>query len=177
MNQPERASELALTTLFGELEGASDALIVGYPTLAEWGFGLERDDDGIVWVELRSLGLRVPSETQQQQVSEPACRTVECECKLVPKDRVYLEGPVVANLPVALEGQATSDLWVRGTGVTGVRVVEGPIEQVLPTGASDGAVVVTVEPGSRCLVCVDRCPWMVGPATKGDREAARLART
>ncbi len=42
---------------FGELDGISENLIVGFPMLARWGFGLDSDADGNIWVEFRKLGV------------------------------------------------------------------------------------------------------------------------
>ena len=57
---------------FGELEGLSDALILGCPTLGEWGFGVDKDDDGHYWVQFRRLGLRCPMEMPDAQAVEPS---------------------------------------------------------------------------------------------------------
>ena len=41
---------------FWELDGAADGLLIGAPTLADWGFGLERDERGRTWVLLSRFG-------------------------------------------------------------------------------------------------------------------------
>ena len=45
-------------------------------------------------------------------------------------ETLYLEGPVVANLPVALSAKPTSSLWVHGYPGSGVTVVEGPLDYI-----------------------------------------------
>ena len=47
---------------FGELEGITENMIVGLPTLAQWGMALDSDADGNVWVELRKLGITLLAE-------------------------------------------------------------------------------------------------------------------
>ena len=37
-------------------------MIVGLPTLAQWGMALDSDADGNVWVELRKLGITLLAE-------------------------------------------------------------------------------------------------------------------
>ncbi len=34
-------------------------MIIGYPTLLKWGYAIEEDDDGNVFIELRKLGMRL----------------------------------------------------------------------------------------------------------------------
>ena len=55
-----KAKPLPIT--FSELKDASDPMIIGFPTLASWGFGVETDEDGVTWVTLSSLGVRIPAE-------------------------------------------------------------------------------------------------------------------
>ena len=47
---------------FGELGGISEAMIIGFPTLAKWGYALDADADGNIWVELRKLGITMLAE-------------------------------------------------------------------------------------------------------------------
>ena len=47
---------------FAELADASDCLLVGFPTLAMWGFSVDEDADGHLWVEFRRLGITLLAE-------------------------------------------------------------------------------------------------------------------
>jgi len=47
---------------FSELEGASDCLLIGFPTLVKWGMSIDEDADGHLWVELRRLGVVLLAE-------------------------------------------------------------------------------------------------------------------
>ena len=47
---------------FGELDGISENMMIGFPTLAEWGMNLDSDADGNVWVEFRKLGVTMLAE-------------------------------------------------------------------------------------------------------------------
>ena len=44
--------------MFSELPEGSDALLLGYPLLAEWGYHTYKDDDDVLWVEFKSLGVK-----------------------------------------------------------------------------------------------------------------------
>ena len=103
-------------------------------------------------------------------------RVVERPLCLLPCERLYLEGPVVANLPVSLAGSRTTDLWVFAKGPPGVRVVEGPLDYVCPEPVRKGALVVAVDPGARCLISRDSYPWALGPLTLPESELAARAR-
>ena len=47
---------------FGELDGASDVLFLGFPQILEWGVAFSFDDDGNGWMDLRRFGVVVPIE-------------------------------------------------------------------------------------------------------------------
>ena len=47
---------------FSELKDAADPMIIGFPTLASWGFSVDVDEDGVTWVTLLNLGVRIPAE-------------------------------------------------------------------------------------------------------------------
>ena len=47
---------------FGELDGASDVLFLGFPQILEWGVAFSFDDDGNGWMDIRKLGVAVPIE-------------------------------------------------------------------------------------------------------------------
>jgi hypothetical protein len=51
---------------FAELEGASDCLLVGFPTLLKWGMAIDEDADGHLWVELRRLGVTLLAERPRE---------------------------------------------------------------------------------------------------------------
>ena len=61
---------------FGEMEQASEGLILGWPDMVRYGFGTEEDDDGNIWVEFRKLGVTLLSET-------PDCDPMRV-CRAVP---------------------------------------------------------------------------------------------
>ena len=56
------ASVVETPVSFGELAGISENMIIGFPTLAQWGFTLDSDADGNVWVEFRKLGVTMLAE-------------------------------------------------------------------------------------------------------------------
>jgi hypothetical protein len=43
--------------MFRELPEGSDALLLGYPLLAEWGYHTYKDYDDVLWAEFKSLGV------------------------------------------------------------------------------------------------------------------------
>ena len=47
---------------FGELDSAADCLLIGFPTLLEWGPYFYKDDEGRPWIEFHKLGICVPAE-------------------------------------------------------------------------------------------------------------------
>lgn len=47
---------------FAELDNASDCLLIGFPTLADWGLRLDKDADENVWLELVTLGVTLLAE-------------------------------------------------------------------------------------------------------------------
>ena len=48
--------------VFAELEGASDCLLVGFPTMLKWRPTLFEDEDGHPWVYLQTLNVSLPCE-------------------------------------------------------------------------------------------------------------------
>ena len=48
--------------MFGELPEGSDALLLGYPLLAEWGYHTYKDDDDVLWVGFKGLGVTLVAE-------------------------------------------------------------------------------------------------------------------
>ena len=64
----QRAGRLENISLnFVELDGASDAMLMGFPTLTDLGFALDRDVDGHVWVSLRKLGVTLLAEVPNDE--------------------------------------------------------------------------------------------------------------
>ena len=55
-------SDVMIDVVFGELQGACDALLVGFPTMLEWRTAVWKDDDGIPWVTLGKYGISMPCE-------------------------------------------------------------------------------------------------------------------
>ena len=47
---------------FGELDAASDVLLLGFPQILQWGIAFGHDDDGHGWMEIRKFGLTAPIE-------------------------------------------------------------------------------------------------------------------
>jgi hypothetical protein len=60
------APEKILEVSFGELESASDCLLIGYPTLLDWGPHFFRDIDGNPWVDFIKLYVAMPTEVPNQ---------------------------------------------------------------------------------------------------------------
>ena len=52
---------------FGELDEASDALLLGFPDIAKLDTRFYIDDDENVWVEFRKLGVTTLAESQRVQ--------------------------------------------------------------------------------------------------------------
>ena len=48
--------------VFGELDDSCDALLVGFPTLMEWGFYCRMDEDGQPWVGFARWDITLPAE-------------------------------------------------------------------------------------------------------------------
>ena len=57
---PTATTEVPVT--FGELDGISKNMIIGFPTLAKWGFVLDLDADGNAWAGFRKLGVTMLAE-------------------------------------------------------------------------------------------------------------------
>jgi hypothetical protein len=65
----------------------ADAIILGFPELARFGYQVEEDDDGHIWVHFHKLGVTILAETPDQ---EPARA-----CRLRPVEPRVLDGPCV----------------------------------------------------------------------------------
>ena len=145
----------SLEACFGEMAECADPLILGFPELARFGYAVEEDDDGHIWVTLSKLGITLLAETPEM---EP-CR----RCKLRPTGPRVLEGPCVEAIDVYCPPEATNRCdWIADDAWPGVRVVEGQLKP----GASQ--VIVAVEPGARALLTGSRVPWRIekqGPET------------
>ena len=72
---------------FAEMADCADAMIIGFPDLARFGYMVEEDDDGHIWVNLAKLGITMLAETPQAE-GEKVCLLTSLEPKV-------LEGPCV----------------------------------------------------------------------------------
>ena len=97
---------------FVELEGAADAILIGFPDSVDWGFALESHEDGNVYAHFASLGVSI--------LVERGCSTGEA--RRVMEDMV-VEGPAVRSLTAYWAGDPKGQ-WVLDSGWPGVRVVE-----------------------------------------------------
>ena len=97
---------------FVEVEGAADAVLLGFPDLVTWGFGLEGDDDGNVYARFAALGVSL--------LVERGCSTGEA---LRAIEDMVVEGPTVKSLMAHWSGDPKGQ-WVLDSGWPGVRVVE-----------------------------------------------------
>ena len=100
---------------FVELEGAADAVLLGFPDLVTWGFGLEGDDDGKVYARFAALGVSL--------LVERGCSTGEA---LRAIEDMVVEGPAIKSLVAHCSGDPKGR-WVLDSGWLGVRVVERPL--------------------------------------------------
>ena len=57
--------------------------------MLRWGFGLEQDDKGRMWCELRQLGVRVPCYEKNPERGE-----------VRPEQMLHAEGPGLVQVPV-----------------------------------------------------------------------------
>ena len=51
-----------MSPVFAELAGASDALLIGFQTLLEWGFKIFLDGDARPWATFETYGISLPVE-------------------------------------------------------------------------------------------------------------------
>ncbi len=58
----EQAPLRARSRLRLRTRGDLGNMIIGLPTLAQWGVALDSDADGNIWVELRKLGITMLAE-------------------------------------------------------------------------------------------------------------------
>ena len=52
-----------IDVVFGEMDSAADGLLIGFPTLLEWGYSVYLDSDGKPWMHLRKFDITMPCET------------------------------------------------------------------------------------------------------------------
>ena len=52
-----------MDVVFGEIDSAADGLLIGFPTLLEWGYSVYLDSDGKPWMYLRKFDVTLPCET------------------------------------------------------------------------------------------------------------------
>ena len=154
----ETGHEAMMEVNFGELAEASDALLIGFPDLARYGFQIHEDEDGLVWVTLAKLGVTMLAEIPE--------RDKVARCVLAPMEPQILTGPCVEAIDVYCR-QQPNRRWVCDDGWPGVKVIEGPLR----TGASK--LMVAVEPGARAVICGTRVPWRIVKQTP--EVAARAA--
>ena len=63
-HQPPKAPKLPIR--FAELDGAADALLIGFPELVACGISFSHDCDGNIWVEFKKFGFSVMAEGKLQ---------------------------------------------------------------------------------------------------------------
>jgi hypothetical protein len=149
-----------LEACFGELADCADPIIPGFPELARFGYQVEEDDDGHIWVQFHKIGVTLLAETPDQ---EPARA-----CRLRPVEPRVLEGPCVEVVDVyCLDDGARLPRWVCDDAWPGVKVVKRPVT------VGPGKVVVAIEPGVRAVITGTRVPWQVREVTP--EVAARAA--
>ena len=90
---------------FGEMENASETLILGFPDMTQYGFSVEEDDDGNIWVEFRKLGVTL------------LCELPDCEgtkvCRAVPLEPRVLVGPCCELIQTVCDvGDSTKEHWI-----------------------------------------------------------------
>ena len=88
-----------LEACFGEMNDCADAIILGFPELARYGYQVEEDDDGHVWVHFHKLGVTMLAETPDLD----AVRS----CRVRPIEPRVLEGPCVETVSVYCLGEAS----------------------------------------------------------------------
>ena len=54
---------------FAEMDECADALIIGFPDLARFGYSVEEDDDGHIWVSFAKLGVTLLAEVPDAEQS------------------------------------------------------------------------------------------------------------
>ena len=141
----EQGNSEKISVNFVELEGASDAMLMGFPTLTDLGYALDRDDDGHVWVSLRKLGVTLLAEMPSDEDKAFSCAVRATEPRV-------LVGPCVEMVDVYCE-PTSGPLWITDDAVPGVRVVEGPVQE------GPGKVMLALDPGARLTISGARVPW------------------
>ena len=63
------APDTAHRVMFSELPEGSDARLLEFPLLAEWGFHTYKGDDEVLWVELKALGVTLVLQSPPSLVS------------------------------------------------------------------------------------------------------------
>ena len=91
---------------FTECADAADCMLIAFPDLVRLGFGIEDDDDGLVWVTLKKVGVtllaEIPDRDGPRDSGKSACRAVE------PR---ILDGPCVDYVDAWFPGP-TNKKWV-----------------------------------------------------------------
>ena len=158
----ERLPRWTLIWSLVNLDDAADAMLVGFPTMLEWGVAFEQDADGHIWVELRRFGLTLLAERPPQ--GDAAVQLLR------PVEPQVLVGPIVAAVEARYHG-AAPDQWVHDDQWPGAHVVERP----LGAERESVKVQVAVEPGARLVISPSSAPWCVRPATEDQKQMARLS--
>ena len=98
---------------FAEMADCADPIIVGFPGLARFGYSIDEDDDGHIWVTLRNLGVTLLAETPDREAG--------LRCILRPKEPRVLEGPCVEAVTVYCPAEvAAKDDWIATDAWAGV---------------------------------------------------------
>ena len=151
-----------LEACFGEMPDCADAIILGFPELARFGYQVEEDDDGHVWVHFHKLGVTMLAETPD---SEPTR-----SCLARPVEPRVLDGPCVEPVAIYYSGEVGGPPgWICDDAWPGVKVIEGPL---LP-GA--GKVIVAVEHGARAIISGTFVPWKMSTLTPAAAARAAMA--
>ena len=77
-----------LEACFGEMPDCADAIILGFPELARFGYQVEEDDDGHVWVHFHKLGVTMLAETPDPEATR-SCMVRPVEPRVI--DRPCVE--------------------------------------------------------------------------------------
>ena len=59
--------DVTTTVEFSEMDDISEPIIIGHPTLKEWGFAISEDLQGNMIVEFRTLGIEMMGLTKREQ--------------------------------------------------------------------------------------------------------------
>ena len=89
-----------LEACFGEMNDCADAIILGFLELARYGYQVEEDDDGHIWVHFHKLGVTMLAETPDLESARV--------CRLRPVEPRVLEGPCVETVDVYCLGDGAT---------------------------------------------------------------------